>query len=208
MPHLQIQSSTTARLTLACLSIPGTMATTELPAVSNDAAKPPAVELEQTSELPKELGAIQFHVGADVVKRDIVKKTVSKDSQAEAWQYYLGKRPVQNELTGIPFGFKTNEDGTAVLCAEADGKPLHDWKSLAAVPLSEFADLGTGIKLTFDFMWHTSVFFGIMWLLGKEEVRNFLRRWRQICSDFLWRLCFLLRASGWSSRQIHKRWEN
>ena len=166
MPHLQIQSSTTARLTLACLSIPGTMATTELPAVSNDAATPPAVELEQTSELPKELGAIQFHVGADVVKRDIVKKTVSKDSQAEAWQYYLGKRPVQNELTGIPFGFKTNEDGTAVLCAEADGKPLHDWKSLAAVPLSEFADLGTGIKLTFDFMWHTSVFFGIMWLLG------------------------------------------
>ena len=121
---------------------------------------------EEGSSLPEELQVIEPLTGAKTVERDTATKSVSRKSQAEVWQYYLQKRPIQNESTGIPFGFKTNEQGTAVLCAEKDGKPLYDWKSLASVPRSELTDLGPGVKLTFDFMWYTAIFFGIMWLMG------------------------------------------
>ena len=188
------------------------MPRTELPSVG-DTGGNLGVEMMQTNGLPTELGPIRVHVDADVVKRDSVKKTVAKKSQAEAWQYYLGKRPVQNELTGIPFGFKTNESGMAVQCAEADGKPLYDWQSLASVPLSELADLGTAIKLTFDFMWHTSIFFGVIWLFGTigwiMQVIN-PKNINWVSVTFVWDVIFVWCFAGFMvwlrrSMKLHER---
>ena len=99
-----------------------------------------------------------------VVKRDAHGK-LAAESLKYTWQYFLKKRPIMNEQMGVPFGFETDDSG-AVRCDEKDGRPIYSWNSYKRVEMEEFADLGAGIKLTFDFMWYTGLFFAGAWVLG------------------------------------------
>jgi hypothetical protein len=80
----------------------------------------------------------------------------------EAWQYYMRRRPLQDETNGIPLGFKTEQDvrgNTTVMVAGDQGKPITTWTSLSQVRLRDFMPLGPGLVATFRFMMFGGWFF-------------------------------------------------
>ena len=95
---------------------------------------------------------------------------ISGDSMKKAWQHYLLKRPVRDELSDVPIGFVLDQNQKVVLNENPNHpsmwKPLSTWRSICMVSKREFSDLGDGLSLTFQFMKRTSVFFLVMWLFG------------------------------------------
>jgi hypothetical protein len=80
----------------------------------------------------------------------------------EAWQYYLRRRPLQDEIRGVPLGFctETDRDGsTNVVLKGKDQAPQTNWASLAKVDMEDFTSLGPGLVMTFRFMMFTGIFF-------------------------------------------------
>ena len=88
---------------------------------------------------------------------------ISRESMKKAWQHYLRKRPVRDELSDVPLGFVLDQNGKVVLNEKPDHdsmwKPLSTWRSICMVSKREFSDLGDGLSLTFQFMKNESVFF-------------------------------------------------
>ena len=140
------------------------------------------------------------------VRRRVVlqldQKSLSNQSQREAWDHYLKHRPLRDETKDMPLGFDLNSNGE-IIRDPVTGKPSSSccsWHaSVRTVGFHEFSDLGPGLGLTFRFMQVAGWFFlavgllsSIGWVVQVINPKNPLWVTLAWSTDMIFVSCFMV----------------